>query len=158
MYVLPEVTEDDRLLATRSAGIKDKRELAIAAHRANRTLNRRIVHPERIAKRKRPAQFDGNEDFIPMDVDDEQASKRRRVRSLSRVRSMSRARSIPARDRSIMGLRDGEAVERTERGKRLAQRQLNLFAKRGEADREITVAKPKHLFSGKRKSGTHDRR
>ena len=71
---------------------------------------------------------------------------------------MSRARSIPARDRSVMGLRDDAAIERTEKSKRVSQKQRNLFAKRGEADREIAETKPKHLFSGKRKSGTHDRR
>jgi nucleolar GTP-binding protein len=32
------------------------------------------------------------------------------------------------------------------------------MAKRGEADREILVKKPKHLFAGKRKQGTNDRR
>jgi hypothetical protein len=31
-------------------------------------------------------------------------------------------------------------------------------AKKGEADRVYLEAMPKHLFSGKRKQGTHDRR
>lgn len=158
VYILPEVTEEDRELVAKSAIIHDRRKLAITAHRTNRTLNRRPVHPERIAKRKRLAQFEDNEDFMSMDVDDEQLVKKRKSRSVSRVRSMSRARSIPARDRSVMGLRDDAAIERTEKSKRVSQKQRNLFAKRGEADREIAETKPKHLFSGKRKSGTHDRR
>lgn len=49
-----------------------------------------------------------------------------------------------------------EAV--SEQKKRMAQKKMNLHARRGEADREVTVAKPRHLFSGKRKNGTHNRR
>ena len=40
----------------------------------------------------------------------------------------------------------------------LAQKRRNMYGKAGEADRHHTDALPKHLFSGKRKNGTHDRR
>jgi len=42
--------------------------------------------------------------------------------------------------------------------KRDAQKNRNKQAKKGEGDRVILNMKPKHLFSGKRKSGTNDRR
>ena len=38
------------------------------------------------------------------------------------------------------------------------QRERNRNAKAGEADRHVPSTKPKHLFSGKRKGGKHDRR
>lgn len=41
---------------------------------------------------------------------------------------------------------------------RSAQKIPNLMGKRGESDRVITNKLPKHLFSGKRKGGSTDRR
>jgi len=38
------------------------------------------------------------------------------------------------------------------------RKKRNKDAKKGEGDRVILNMKPKHLFSGKRKSGTNDRR
>ena len=40
----------------------------------------------------------------------------------------------------------------------LAQKKRNLHGNAGEADRHHVDTLPKHLFSGKRKNGTHDRR
>jgi nucleolar GTP-binding protein len=39
-----------------------------------------------------------------------------------------------------------------------AQRAPNLDARKGEGDRVVLNLRPKHLFSGKRGSGTNDRR
>lgn len=39
-----------------------------------------------------------------------------------------------------------------------SQKDMNREGKKGEADRHVFDLKPKHLFSGKRKSGTHDYR
>jgi nucleolar GTP-binding protein len=41
---------------------------------------------------------------------------------------------------------------------RLAQKSRNRDGKAGEADRHHVTKMPKHLFAGKRKNGTHDRR
>ena len=41
---------------------------------------------------------------------------------------------------------------------RVTQRQMNLDAKKGEADRRILTSKPRHLFVGKRKLGKTNRR
>lgn len=38
------------------------------------------------------------------------------------------------------------------------QKDMNRQGKKGEADRHVFDLKPKHLFSGKRKSGTNDHR
>jgi nucleolar GTP-binding protein len=42
--------------------------------------------------------------------------------------------------------------------KKKSQRAANLDARKGEGDRVILNMRPKHLLSGKRKSGTTDRR
>jgi len=41
---------------------------------------------------------------------------------------------------------------------KVTQRQMNLEAKKGEADRRILTSKPRHLFAGKRKLGKTNRR
>lgn len=151
-----EATEADRELQRASGETRDRKKLAILAHRAANQRNARIVHPTRIVKRKRalPSEDGGNADDV---MQDEPSSKKMIItRSISG--SMSRTRSVPARDRSTFGLRDDAQRDLVEKDKRLAQRQRNLHAKRGDADREIQVLRPRHLFSGKRKSGTHDRR
>jgi len=86
---------------------------------------------------------------------------RKRTRSESRMdMDDSRQRSssrMASRDRSVMGLKDGQKKIVTSITQK-KQRISNLMAKRGEADREILVKKPRHLFSGKRGMGKTDRR
>jgi nucleolar GTP-binding protein len=71
----------------------------------------------------------------------------------SASRSVSRKPS-----RSQSGLRDEKHVAAALKLAKKAQRRPNLNARAGEGDRVILNAMPKHLFAGKRKSGTHDRR
>ncbi|KAK2142393.1 hypothetical protein LSH36_962g00043 [Paralvinella palmiformis] len=73
-------------------------------------------------------------------------------RSASRTRSSSR---IP-RDQS--GLKDVKMVKKARKMAKHSQRGMNQEARKGESDRRILTAKPKHLFSGKRKQGKTDRR
>jgi len=49
-------------------------------------------------------------------------------------------------------------ASQTRKMHKTSQRKMNQFGKMGESDRHIAVKKPKHLFSGKRKSGKTDRR
>jgi nucleolar GTP-binding protein len=71
------------------------------------------------------------------------------------TRAASRA---PTRDRSMLGVRDvTQKMESVIQGRK-SRRRANLMAKAGEADRTIQTKMPKHLFSGKRKGGTTDRR
>ena len=61
------------------------------------------------------------------------------------------------RDKS--GIRDEEMGEKVRVMKNKSLRSLlNRDAKKGEADRVILCAKPKHLFAGKRGMGKTDRR
>lgn len=90
------------------------------------------------------------------DEEMEDGTPKKRVHS-SKSRSMSRGRSL-----SLAAPRDGSGLKDvTMRNKGIkmadkAQRRMNKMAKIGEADRVIQTKMPKHLFSGKRKQGTHD--
>ena len=80
---------------------------------------------------------------------------RKRTRSqVSQHRSQSTSR--PPRDKS--GLRDEAQVTKARKKMKMAQRPLSKYSKKGEADRKIATKMPKHLFSGKRKSGKTGRR
>lgn len=99
-----------------------------------------------------------------------------RLRSRSRSRGRKRARSASAiaieedgGDKKRMksrsktptpgeGLRDIKQKMQAESLAKKFQRARNKEAKKGEGDRVILNMKPKHLFSGKRKGGTTDRR
>jgi len=88
---------------------------------------------------------------------------KRRALSLSRSRSVSVAR--PMSLSAISKLNDratsitGETDERrAEKLRKVAHRKIRREGRTGEADRRIFNSMPKHLFSGKRKNGTHDRR
>jgi nucleolar GTP-binding protein len=92
------------------------------------------------------------------------AQSRKRVRSETEAeqiaREMSGGTSKIAQDASMAaelnaaGVRNVRQKLASETMLKKAQRKNNLMAKRGEADREIQVKKPKHLFAGKRKQGT----
>ncbi|XP_070584940.1 GTP-binding protein 4 [Erythrolamprus reginae] len=83
------------------------------------------------------------------------ARKRKREDSESRV-SKSRSCSVPGRDAS--GLRDERMVKKAKTMMKNAQKGMKRYSKKGEADRTIFNLKPKHLFSGKRKAGSTNRR
>ena len=87
-----------------------------------------------------------------MDVDGEEGMVT--TRSKSRNRSLSHVKG-PGRDKS--GVRKSDVVK-SEKLRRGHQKVLNQNARKGEADRRFMDLKPKHLFSGKRTQGTHDRR
>uniref|UniRef100_A0A3P8XTQ0 Nucleolar GTP-binding protein 1 n=1 Tax=Esox lucius TaxID=8010 RepID=A0A3P8XTQ0_ESOLU len=83
--------------------------------------------------------------------------KRKREASVaptSRTRSQSASR--PPRDQS--GVRDPKMAKKAKKLMKSQQKDMNRQGKKGEADRHVFDLKPKHLFSGKRKSGTNDHR
>jgi len=85
------------------------------------------------------------------------AKKRKRSVSappISRTRSQSNSR--PPRDQS--GVRDAKMAKKAKTLAKISQRDMNRQGRKGEADRHVYDLKPKHLFAGKRKSGTNDRR
>lgn len=62
------------------------------------------------------------------------------------------------KDRSIQGIKSESDKIKSEKLKKRSMKRTGILAKAGEGDRMIQTAKPKYLYSGKRKAGTHDRR
>ena len=91
-----------------------------------------------------------NNEGMDVDGDEDMVT----TRSKSRNRSLSHVKG-PGRDKS--GVRKSD-VAKSEKLRRGHQKVLNQNARKGEADRRFMDKKPKHLFSGKRTQGTHDRR
>ncbi|GAB1318814.1 Nucleolar GTP-binding protein 1 [Madurella fahalii] len=94
----------------------------------------------------------GTADPDAMDVDSAAATPK------ERLRSRSRARSVATVNRRDDGVQDETARSKAERQAKLSQRKMNRMARQGEADRHISAAMPKHLFSGKRTIGKTSRR
>uniref|UniRef100_A0A8C0JBW2 Nucleolar GTP-binding protein 1 n=2 Tax=Chelonoidis abingdonii TaxID=106734 RepID=A0A8C0JBW2_CHEAB len=91
----------------------------------------------------------------------------RRSRSVTRKRkreeseppkSAARNRSSSRTPRDTSGLRDAKMVKKVKTIMKNSQKKMNRLGKKGEADRHVFDLKPKHLLSGKRKSGTTQRR
>lgn len=75
----------------------------------------------------------------------------------SAVESITRGLNL-TRDRGMHGLRDQSERARSEGIRKRSQRPAASDARRGEADRKVYNLRPKHLLSGKRTLGTHNRR
>jgi len=71
--------------------------------------------------------------------------------------SRGRALSLASPD-SRSGLKDAGMANKAVKMADRAQKRSNKAAKAGEGDRVILTKMPKHLFSGKAKMGTRDRR
>ncbi|KAN0129277.1 P-loop containing nucleoside triphosphate hydrolase protein [Lactarius tabidus] len=95
-----------------------------------------------------------------MDVDgeweDDDDTPRKRGKANSGA-AFARKRA-PQSNRQLAGMRDEAQASKAIRMRNVSQRQRNMLAKAGESDRAIRVKMPKHLFSGKRKSGKTNRR
>ena len=117
-------------------------------HRAGKIHAKRPLLTARIVKRQRPSSgdvSDGDSDGLDMSDSD------------ARMESQSAMKRVK-RDRSTFGLRDSSQIDAVDRIQRHSQKHGNLMARKGESDRAIREAKPKHLYSGKRKQGTHSHR
>lgn len=150
------LSEQERAFRATVSRIRTAQTLRRIEHGTKHGLNRRPVIVARLKQNKRRPATVLDHDAQP--DQDMQPVKRMRTGSASASASVSVAGRSQMRDRSALGLRNPEERMRSQSILRLSQKPANLHARRGEADREITIAKPKHLFSGKRKNGTHDRR
>jgi len=98
-------------------------------------------------------------DASMIDDDDDDGGARKRGRSRLRSEKL-RSASIQRRSKSRDATAFSDVSERTKADKilKMAQRPMNLLARRGEADRMYLEKMPKHLFSGKRGIGKTHRR
>lgn len=155
-------SEQEKAFKTTLKKIRQVKKLRHMEHTSKTNLNSRPVLVDRIKKNLKRVSVSADNENVDIDVDSSIGfSKRIRTeKSLNRsqVRGTSRGTSVQIRDRSTLGLRDSTDLAKSTNIHRLDQRIKNMDSRRGEADRRIQESKPKHLFSGKRTSGTNDRR
>ncbi|KCV71962.1 hypothetical protein H696_01371 [Fonticula alba] len=109
------------------------------------------------SKRMRDGEEGGSDAEMAVDTDGPAGGPAKRSRSMVRSESRARSLSMP-REPSAMGLRDSRQVLLAANQISQSQRRLKTDGRRGEADRHIPTNMPRHMFSGKRKQGTNDRR
>ncbi|KAI0075852.1 GTP binding protein 4 [Panus rudis PR-1116 ss-1] len=93
-----------------------------------------------------------------MDVDDEASTTPNKRGKANSGAVIAKGAREPKTNRQLAGMRDQAQASKAVKLRNLGQRERNMHAKAGEADRAIRVKMPKHLFAGKRKMGKTDRR
>ena len=131
---------------SRKAIVRRKNKVDVADAESNLALMGVEVDSlaHRATKRKRAHTMDDS-DMLDMS----QVAPKKTKRSTHRVAGS---------DRRAAGASKPTVQAGAELHKRLKTKQLNREGHKGEADRFISIAKPKHLFSGKRGIGKTDRR
>ncbi|XP_044533308.1 GTP-binding protein 4 [Gracilinanus agilis] len=163
-------TEDEEMMEIHRLAkqIREKKKLKILQSKEKDTSGPRMP---RTAKKVQRKTLENEMRSLGLDMDDKDdshyATQARRSRSVTRKRkreesvpptSKSRSRSCSRTPRDVSGLRDAKMVKKAKTIMKKAQKKMNRLGRKGEADRHVFDMKPKHLLSGKRKSGTKDRR
>ncbi|XP_062981860.1 GTP-binding protein 4 [Elgaria multicarinata webbii] len=163
-------SEDEEMMGIRQLAqqIREKKKLKILASKEKDTQGPKMPRTARKVQRKT---IEKEMTDLGLDMtsknDAHYVTQTRQSRSVTRKRkreesvpptSVARSRSSSCTPRDVSGLRDVKMVKKTKTMMKKAQRKMNRLGKKGEADRHVFDLKPKHLFSGKRKSGTNQRR
>jgi len=164
-------TQQKRSLSAMTSALREAgHDPSLVEARANAILDARR---ESVGSKRKRGGEDGmdldDEDDLPAagddwDSDDDDAMQvdgapRKRARTGKGATSIvPRGKRVPAKSRLTAGLRDGQQLSKSMQLDRLGRRERNRNARAGDADRHVPATKPKHLFSGKRKGGKHDRR
>ncbi|KAI9833575.1 MAG: Nucleolar GTP-binding protein 1 [Phylliscum demangeonii] len=177
---------DEADLRAKADLIREKRQLIRNAAKLKKSLKNRAMMP-RPATTKRAADMEAHLTSLGLDPTAASARARSQSRGRPRDRSaiagpggdamdvdagsvvavdarqaaLQRARSVgrsQSTNRRTDGVTQPAARSQAERLAKLSQKKRNRMARQGEADRHIAVARPKHLFSGKRTIGKTQRR
>ncbi|KAI9349708.1 P-loop containing nucleoside triphosphate hydrolase protein [Obelidium mucronatum] len=165
---------DEEALKLAAKEVEKKRDLLMRESRMKKSKNRAIL-PQKFKKRT-AAEMTAAFAQRGIDIGDRARSlTRKRSRSESRGpgadegegKSLAREQSLAAkrhkgvsqsRDRSTMGMKNEKQQSDSQKVLHFAQRPMNMNAKASESDRKILTKMPKHLFSGKRGSGSASHR
>ncbi|XP_028605972.1 GTP-binding protein 4 isoform X1 [Podarcis muralis] len=163
-------SEDEEMMGIRQLAqqIREKKKLKMLASKEKDTQGPRMPRTARKVERK-TLEKEMTDLGLDMTGKNEAhyVAQARRSRSVTRKRkreesvtptSVARSRSSSRTPRDVSGLRDVKMVKKTKTMMKKAQTKMNRLGRKGEADRHVFDLKPKHLFSGKRKSGTNQRR
>ncbi|XP_033020801.1 nucleolar GTP-binding protein 1 isoform X1 [Lacerta agilis] len=163
-------SEDEEMMSIRQLAqqIREKKKLKMLASKEKDTQGPKMPRTARKVERK-TLEKEMTDLGLDMTGKNEAhyVAQARRSRSVTRKRkreesvpptSVVRSRSSSRTPRDVSGLRDVKMVKKTKTMMKKAQTKMNRLGRKGEADRHVFDLKPKHLFSGKRKSGTNQRR
>uniref|UniRef100_A0A8C8SD41 Nucleolar GTP-binding protein 1 n=1 Tax=Pelusios castaneus TaxID=367368 RepID=A0A8C8SD41_9SAUR len=163
-------SEDEEMMEIRQLAqqIREKKKLKILESKEKNTQGPKMPRTARKVQRK-ILEKEMSSLGLDMAGKDEAhyAVQARRSRSVTRKRkreeseppkSVARSRSSSRPPRDTSGLRDAKMVKKVKTIMKNSQKKMNRLGKKGEADRHVFDLKPKHLLSGKRKSGTTQRR
>lgn len=159
--------EESRDLKKLAKRIRTTRKLGILESRFNKTQGRQpsLKRPDKKVPRSRLEKTMTDMGLDMTDKDDanynKSVARSESHKPVKRLRedSEGRVRSSSKMPRDKSGIRDevmGAKVK--DMGHKSLRKLLNRDSKKGEADRVILCAKPKHLFAGKRGNGKTDRR
>ncbi|KAL8164950.1 UNVERIFIED_CONTAM: Nucleolar GTP-binding protein 1 [Gekko kuhli] len=163
-------SEDEEMAGIRQLAqqIREKKRLKVLESKEKDTQGPRMP---RTAKKVQRKKLEKEMSDLGLDMTDKNeahyVTQARRSRSVTRKRkreesepptSVARSRSSSRTPRDVSGLRDAKMVKKTKTMMKKAQRKMNRLGRKGEGDRHVFDLKPKHLFSGKRKSGSTQRR
>ncbi|XP_075954651.1 GTP-binding protein 4 [Anarhichas minor] len=169
-YDSEEESEDEEMQEIRvlAKQIREKKFLKIVESKDKDIHGPRMPRTATKVERKKLEKEMGG---LGLDMDNKDdshyAEQARRSRSITKKRkrevsvvptskTRSQSASRPPRDQS--GVRDPKMARMGRKMMKKSQKDMNRQGKKGEADRHVFDLKPKHLFSGKRTSGTHDYR
>ncbi|XP_077158894.1 GTP-binding protein 4 [Paroedura picta] len=163
-------SEDEEMAGIRQLArqIREKKKLKILESKEKDTQGPRLP---RTAKKVQRKKLEKEMSDLGVDMTDKNEAhyvvQARQSRSVTRKRkreesepptSVARSRSSSRTPRDVSGLRDAKMVKKTKTMMKKAQKKMNRLGRKGEGDRHVFDLKPKHLFSGKRKSGSTQRR
>ncbi|KAI9295254.1 GTP binding protein 4 [Neoconidiobolus thromboides FSU 785] len=164
-----ELDPDEEIIREAASKIRYKKQVLIKTHKLEKGKTGSIMGKKFAAARSTTNTLSKHLTSLGLDPTNavnsmEQSRVTTRSRSIlptkqEREQTVTRADGSKARrDRSTHGLKNVEDLNMADKIRKSARKIPNLMAKRGESDRAILTKMPKHLFSGKRKSGTTDRR
>nr|XP_034985281.1 nucleolar GTP-binding protein 1 isoform X2 [Zootoca vivipara] len=163
-------SDDEEMMSIRQLAqqIREKKKLRMLASKEKDTQGPKMPRTARKVERKT---LEKEMTDLGLDMTGKNGAhyvaQARRSRSVTRKRkreesvpptSVARSRSSSRTPRDVSGLRDVKMVKKTKTMMKKAQTKMNRLGRKGEGDRHVFDLKPKHLFSGKRKSGTNQRR
>ncbi|KAK9538430.1 hypothetical protein VZT92_003599 [Zoarces viviparus] len=169
-YDSEEESEDEEMQEIRvlAKQIREKKFLKIVESKDKDIHGPRMPRTATKVERKKLEKEMGG---LGLDMDNKDdshyAEQARRSRSITKKRkrevsvvptSKTRSQSASRLPRDQSGVRDPKMARMGRKMMKKSQKDMNRQGKKGEADRHVFDLKPKHLFSGKRTSGTHDYR
>ncbi|XP_076837574.1 GTP-binding protein 4 [Brachyhypopomus gauderio] len=169
-YDSDEESEDEEMQEIRklASQIREKKKLKILASKEKDVQGPRMPRTAKKVQRTALEKEMGELGLEMVNKDNSHyAHQAQRSRSLVRKRkreasapptsrTRSQSASKPPRDQS--GVRDAKMMKKVKTMMKNSQRGMNKDSRKGESDRHIFNLKPKHLLSGKRKSGSTSRR